>query len=115
MATHKTFVYGRGYRKSIQQRHYEKLQEYIKKLEEYIEKVKICSPNCNSYLKSDHLATFMRIKTDYMGNEQLLPAYNVLPTEKMSEEINTDGRKKSIPAKTAGDALMQSSVKRRKP
>lgn len=72
-----TFVYGRGHRKSIQQRHYEKLQEYTKKLEEYIEKVKICGPNRNSYSKSDHSATFMRIKTDYMGNDQLLPAYNV--------------------------------------
>lgn len=71
-------VYKRGYRKSIQQRHYAKLQEYNKKLEEYIEKVKICSPNRNSYSKSDHLETFMRIKTDYMGNDQLLPAYNVL-------------------------------------
>lgn len=72
-----TFVYGRGHRKSIQQRHYEKLQKYTKKLEEYIEKVKICGPNRNSYSKSDHSATFMRIKTDYMGNDQLLPAYNV--------------------------------------
>lgn len=72
-----TFVSGRGHRKSIQQRHYEKLQEYTKKLEEYIEKVKICGPNRNSYSKSDHSATFMRIKTDYMGNDQLLPAYNV--------------------------------------
>lgn len=72
-----TFVYGRGHRKSIQQRHYEKLKEYTKKLEEYIEKVNICGPNRNSYSKSDHSATFMRIKTDYMGNDQLLPAYNV--------------------------------------
>lgn len=72
-----TFVSRRDHRKSIQQRHYEKLQEYIKKLEEYIEKVKICGPNRNNYSKSDHSATFMRIKTDYMGNDQLLPAYNV--------------------------------------
>ena len=27
--------------------------------------------------KTDHDATFMRIKRDYMGNDQLLPAYNV--------------------------------------
>ena len=31
----------------------------------------------SSYSKTDHSATFMRIKTDYMGNDQLLPAYNV--------------------------------------
>lgn len=72
-----TFIYGKGHRKSIQQRHYEKLQEYIEKLEEYIEKIELCGPNRNSYSKSDHSATFMRIKTDYMGNDQLLPAYNV--------------------------------------
>ncbi|MCQ2507422.1 MAG: hypothetical protein MJ097_01380 [Dorea sp.] len=48
-----------------------------KKLEEYLEKVQICGPERNSYSKTDHDATFMRIKTDYMRNDQLLPAYNV--------------------------------------
>ena len=47
------------------------------KLEEYVEKIKICGEDRNSYSKTDHSATFMRIKTDYMGNDQLLPAYNV--------------------------------------
>lgn len=72
-----TFVYGKGHRKSIQQRQYDTLLQYISKLEEYIEKVTICGPGRNSYSKTDHSATFMRIKTDYMGNDQLLPAYNV--------------------------------------
>lgn len=71
------FVSGRGHRKSPQQRHYEKLTEYAQKLEEYTEKIKICGEKRNSYSKTDHSATFMRIKTDYMGNDQLLPAYNV--------------------------------------
>lgn len=71
------FVYGKGHRKTCQQRHYEKILEYTSKLEEYIEKVNICGPERNSYAKTDHSATFMRIKTDYMGNDQLLPAYNV--------------------------------------
>ena len=71
------FVYGRGHRKTTQQRHYEKLMEYAAKLEEYVEKIKICGEERNSYSKTDHSATFMRIKTDYMGNDQLLPAYNV--------------------------------------
>lgn len=71
------FVSGRGHRKSPQQRHYEKLMEYAVKLEEYTEKIKICGEKRNSYSKTDHSATFMRIKTDYMGNDQLLPAYNV--------------------------------------
>ncbi len=71
------FVYGRGHHKSAQQRHYEKLTEYAEKLEEYIEKIQICGEERNSYSKTDHSASFMRIKTDYMGNDQLLPAYNV--------------------------------------
>ena len=32
------FVYGRGHRKTTQQRHYEKLREYATKLEEYVKK-----------------------------------------------------------------------------
>ena len=73
----KTFVYGKGHRKSVQQRQYEKLLEYKEKLEEYVEKMNICGENRNSYSKTDHSATFMRMKKDYMGNDQLLPAYNV--------------------------------------
>lgn len=72
-----TFVYGKGHRKTPQQRKYELLEQYAKKLEEYIEKIEICGPERNSYSKTDHSATFMRTKTDYMGNDQLLPAYNV--------------------------------------
>ena len=71
------FVYVRGHRKTIQQRHYEKLKEYAEKLEGYVEKIRICGEGRNSYSKTDHSATFMRVKTDYMGNGQLLPAYNV--------------------------------------
>lgn len=72
-----TFVYGKGHRKTVEQRQYEKLLEYTSKLEEYIEKIDICGPNRNSYSKTDNSATFMRIKKDYMGNDQLLPAYNI--------------------------------------
>ena len=46
-------------------------------MEEYVEKIKICGEERNSYSKTDHSATFMRIKKDYMGNDQLLPAYNI--------------------------------------
>ena len=73
----KTFVHGKGKHKSNQQRHYEWLRQYADKLREYVEKIEICGPDRNSYSKTDHSATFMRIKTDYMGNDQLLPAYNV--------------------------------------
>ena len=72
-----TFVYGSGKRKSKDQRHYEHLTGFCQKLEEYIEKIDICGSERNSYSKTDKSATFMRIKTDYMGNDQLLPAYNV--------------------------------------
>ena len=57
--------------------HYEHLTTFCQKLQEYIQKIEICGPNRNSYSKTDNSATFMRIKTDYMGNDQLLPAYNV--------------------------------------
>ena len=72
-----TFVYGSRKRKSKEQRHYEHLTTFCQKLQEYIQKIEICGPNRNSYSKTDNSATFMRIKTDYMGNDQLLPAYNV--------------------------------------
>jgi len=56
---------------------YEKLRQYTAKLEEYTEKISICGVIQNSYSKTDNSATFMRIKKDYMGNNQLLPTYNV--------------------------------------
>lgn len=71
------FKHGRGHHKSIQQRHYEKLVIYAKKLSEYVEKLRICGTERNSYSKTDHDATFMRMKCDYMGNDQLLPGYNI--------------------------------------
>jgi len=71
------FVHGSGHRKTVQQRHYERICEYSGKLKEYVEKIRTCGPERNSYSKTDPSATFMRIKTDYMGNDQLLPAYNV--------------------------------------
>jgi transposase len=71
------FVHGRGRRKSVEQRHYEKIVVYSKKLGEYTEKLRICGTERNSYSKTDHDATFMRMKRDYMGNDQLLPAYNI--------------------------------------
>ena len=73
----KTFVHGKGRHKTVQQRQYEQLVTYADKLREYVEKIRICGSERNSYSKTDHSATFMRIKTDYMRNDQLLPAYNV--------------------------------------
>lgn len=72
-----TFVHGKGHRKSAEQRNVEKLIEYRDKLSEYVEKLETCGEDRNSYSKTDPSATFMRMKRDYMGNDQLLPAYNV--------------------------------------
>ena len=73
----RSFVYGKGKRKTVQQRHYELLCRHSEKLKEYVEKISICGPERNSYSKTDHSATFMRTKKDYVGNDQLLPAYNI--------------------------------------
>ena len=72
-----SFVSGKGHRKSIQQKNYQKLEEYRNRLANYAHHIEVCGDARNSYSKTDHDATFMRIKTDYMGNDQLLPAYNL--------------------------------------
>lgn len=72
-----TFVYGKGNHKSIVQARYEILMQYLNKLKEYAVKIETCGENRNSYSKTDKDATFMRVKRDYMGNDQLLPAYNI--------------------------------------
>lgn len=71
------FVHGSGKRKTQVQRIYEKIDESRKKLKDYREKIEICGNKRNSFSKTDPGATFMRVKRDYMGNDQLLPAYNV--------------------------------------
>jgi len=71
------FVSGKGHRKSIWQRHYQELEGYRNRLSKYAKHIEVCGEKRNSYSKTDHGATFMRIKTDYMGNDQLLPAYNM--------------------------------------
>lgn len=72
-----SFVHGKGRHKTPEQRHCERLSYYTAKLREYVEKINTCGPDRNSYSKTDPDATFMRMKKDYMGNDQLLPAYNV--------------------------------------
>ena len=71
------FEHGKGRHKTEQQRQYERLREYKRKLEEYREKLATCGKERNSYSKTDPSATFMRVKSDHMGNGQLLPAYNI--------------------------------------
>ena len=69
--------YGRGHHKTAEQRQYDKLCEYLERLKKYAERIEICGEHRNSFSKTDHDATFMRVKRDYMGNDQLLPAYNM--------------------------------------
>ena len=70
-------VRGKGHRKTAEQRLYDKLSEYTEKLKNYAEHIRICGEERTSYSKTDNDATFMRMKKDYMGNDQLLPGYNI--------------------------------------
>lgn len=70
-------IRGKGHHKTPEQRQYDKLIEYLERLKKYAEHIEICGESRNSYSKTDHDATFMRVKSDYMGNDQLLPAYNM--------------------------------------
>lgn len=70
------FVHGIGKRKTPLQKSIETLEGYLAKLKEYNQKIHICGER-NSYSKTDHDATFMRMKEDAMGNGQLKPAYNL--------------------------------------
>mgnify|MGYP004563506607 FL=1 len=72
-----TFVSGKGHRKSVHQKQYQEMLEYMERLKRYVNHIEICGDSRNSYSKTDHDATFMRVKRDYMGNDQLLPAYNI--------------------------------------
>ena len=70
------FVHGTGKRKTLLQKSIETLEEYLGKLKEYTEKLYVCGER-NSYSKTDHDATFMRMKEDAMGNGQLKAGYNL--------------------------------------
>ena len=70
------FVHGPGTKKSKLQKSMEELEKYIDRAKGYIMSNHICGDR-NSYSKTDHDATFMRMKEDSMRNGQLKPAYNV--------------------------------------
>jgi len=71
-----TFVHGIGKKKSPLQKSIETLEEYLARLKKYNQSLYICGDR-KSYSKTDHDATFMRMKEDAMGNGQLKPAYNL--------------------------------------
>lgn len=70
-------VRGKGHHKTPEQRNYDKLVEYTEKLKKYAIHINTCGDNRNNYSKTDNDATFFRMKRDYMGNDQLLPGYNI--------------------------------------
>lgn len=70
-------VFGKGKRKSREQREWEELDALRGRWEQYVEALEIMGDNRNSYSKTDPDATFMRLKEDHMRNGQLKPAYNV--------------------------------------
>ena len=70
------YVHGKGNHKSVLQRIIEKVEDWITKYKQYIADIHICGDR-NSYSKTDHDATFMHMKEDYMRNGQLKPGYNV--------------------------------------
>jgi transposase len=71
-----TFVHGIGKRKSLLQKKLEQLDEYMNRMKKYNQYLHIAGKR-NSFSKTDHDATFMRMKEDAMKNGQLKPAYNV--------------------------------------
>ena len=70
------FVYGIGKRKTPLQKSIETLEDYLSRLKTYNQALHI-GVERNSDSKTDHDATFMRMKQDALGNGQLKPAYNL--------------------------------------
>ena len=70
-------VYGKGKHKLNIQKYYDLFRKYYEKAVEYEEKLEICGEYRNSYAKTDHDATFMRMKEDHMRNGQLKASYNI--------------------------------------
>ena len=70
-------VSGSGKKKTSQQRLFDLVNEYIIKLSEYQQHYEIMGKDRKSYSRTDHDATFMRLKEDHMQNQQLKPAYNL--------------------------------------
>ena len=70
------FVSGRGKRKTQLQRDVEILESYCERKHQYAD-CNLEFRGRNSFSKTDHDATFMRMKEDHMKNGQLKPGYNL--------------------------------------
>lgn len=91
---HIVFVYGIGKRKTQLQRDYEHYKEVLERFHAYCEHLRILGVR-NSYSKTDHDATFMRMKEDHMLNGQLKPAYNIQFASSGAFVIGVMGSQKS--------------------
>ena len=60
-----SFAYGKGSRKSEEQRQWEALDELCQRWEGYEKSLEMMGDTRNSYSKTDPDATFMRMKTNY--------------------------------------------------
>ena len=69
-------VTGKGHRKSALQKDLEMLEKFQKRQGKYDEHKQTLNGR-PSYSKTDHDATFMRMKEDHMKNGQLKPGYNL--------------------------------------
>ncbi|MFM1525748.1 IS1182 family transposase, partial [Helcococcus bovis] len=65
-------VHGKGKRKTDTQKKFELIDQYLTKFLEYNKHLEIMGER-NSYSKTNHDATFMRMKDDHMLNGQLKP------------------------------------------
>lgn len=70
------FVHGKGKRKTVLQRLFERADNLLSKRLEYERHLGTMGTR-NSYSKIDHDATFMRMKDDHMKNGQLKAGYNI--------------------------------------
>jgi len=100
------FVFGIGKRKTQYQREYERIKETLDKLEKYQEHLSIMGDR-NSYSKTDHDATFMRMKEDHMLNGQLKPAYNIQLASSGAFIVGAMGSQKSNDVHTLQPFLEQ--------
>lgn len=83
------FVHGRGHRKTVVQRIAEQLTECAERKTKYDLNNSIFDGR-NSFSKTDHDATFMRMKDDHMKNGQLKPAYNLQIAAEGEYIVGTD-------------------------
>ena len=84
------FVHGKGNRKAEEQKQYKMLKEWLDKLTKYEKHLNIMRER-NSYSKTDHYATFMRLKDDNIRNRQLKPAYNIQCATNGDDIIDIEG------------------------